>query len=174
MDGWYKMHRKIIESPIFNNPNALRMWVWMLAKASHKQHSMMVGNQEITLSPGQFVFGRAKAAAELSIPKSTAYDMLKAIEKMGMIQVKSGNKFSVVTIVNWGLYQGADAFTSATNRQQADNKSATNRQQADTNNNVKECINNGGEGKKIGASPDSSSSSMTKEEYDAWWRDATE
>lgn len=159
MDGWYKMHRKIIESPIFNNPNALRMWIWMLAKASHKQHSLMVGNQEVTLSPGEFVFGRAKAAAELSIPKSTAYDMLKSIEKMGMIRVKSGNKFSVVTIVNWGIYQDLDCNTSATNRQQTDNKSATNRQQTGTNKNVIECIDNGKESKEILASPDSSFSS---------------
>jgi hypothetical protein len=158
MDGWYKMHRKIIESPIFNNPNALRMWVWMLAKASHKQCSLMVGNQEVTLMPGEFVFGRAMASAELSIPKSTVYDMLKSIEKMGMIRVKSGNKFSIVTVVNWGIYQGSDNHSSATSRQQTDNKSATSRQQTDTNKNVKnnkECK----EEKEIKASPDSSFSS---------------
>ena len=158
MDGWYKMHRKIIESPIFNNPNALRMWVWMLAKASHKQCSLMVGNQEVNLMPGEFIFGRAMAAAELNVPKSTVYDMLKSIEKMGMVCVKSGNKFSVVTIVNWGFYQGSDNHSLASSRQQTDNKSASSRQQTDTNKNVKnnkECK----ERKEIGASPASSFSS---------------
>lgn len=174
MDGWFKMHRKIIESPVFDNPEALKLWVWILSKASHKEHTLMVGNKTVTVKAGELVFGRRIAARALRMTESKVYRLLKTIENSGMIEVKPNNKFSVINVVNWGFYQGTDGSKRTTNEQQTNNSRTTKEQQTNTNKNVKECIENVGERKEIGASPTSLSSSMTKEEYDAWWRDATE
>ncbi|MDI1507133.1 DNA replication protein DnaD, partial [Staphylococcus aureus] len=63
---------------------------------------------------------------------------------LGTIVVKSDNKFSVITVVNWAIYQSMEESSdskndnkSTTNGQQINNKSTTNGQQINTNKNVK-------------------------------------
>ena len=153
MEGWFKTHRKIIDSPIFDNADALKMWTWILAKASHKDRVQVIGTQNIEIKKGEFIFGRKAAAEKLKFSENKTYRLLKLIEKMGMIEVKSNNKFSVVKVVNWGFYQDG----SAQSEQQIDNKQTANRHKQELyNSNTSE---NGDKEKKIGASPDSSFSS---------------
>lgn len=58
MQGWIKLHRKLRNNPVFNNPNLLRLWLICLTEASHTSRKQMIGNQVVDLSPGQFVTGR--------------------------------------------------------------------------------------------------------------------
>ncbi|BFH11734.1 hypothetical protein PMJ10TS2_60280 [Paenibacillus melissococcoides] len=60
-----------------------------------------------------------------------------SLEKGGFLSIKTSNKFSVVTIDNWALYQGSDNDDEQQNEQQVSNKRATNEQQMSTNKNVK-------------------------------------
>lgn len=139
-DGWIKLHRKIIESSVFDNPHILKMWIWSLSKATHKEHKQMVGLQEVELKIGQFVFGRKVAAKELHLTESNTYRLLKALEKMNLISINSNNKFSIVTIENWVFYQGQEKISNnkrTTSEQQVNNTVTTNEQQTNTNKNVK-------------------------------------
>ena len=106
MNGWIKLHRKITESPVFDNSNLLKLWLWCLCKATHTEHEVIVGKQIIKLLPGQFVFGRLKAAEILNMNDRTVYDYMKLLNKLEMISMKTNNKFTLVTIVNWAVYQG--------------------------------------------------------------------
>lgn len=103
--GWIKLHRKLMESSVFENPKLLKTWIWCLCKASHTEHEVIVGRQVVDLQPGQFVFGRLKAAEVLKMNDRTVYDYMKMLEKMEMLRINSNNKFSVVTIENWVFYQ---------------------------------------------------------------------
>lgn len=82
MEGWFKLHRKIIESPVFENEKALKVWIWCLGKAAYKDTTALVGNQAIHLKAGQFVFGRKKASKELKISESTFYRLMTLLEKL--------------------------------------------------------------------------------------------
>ena len=62
MQGWIKLHRQVVESPVFDNPNLFKVWMWCLCKASHVEHEVVIGKQIVKLQAGQFVFGRLKAA----------------------------------------------------------------------------------------------------------------
>lgn len=141
MAGWIKLHRKIISDPVFQNEKLLKVWLYCLLKASHKKHESMVGMQVVSLDPGEFVFGRKKAAIELNMKESTVWDRMKLLEKIGNIDIKSNNKFSVVNVVNWGKYQDREDEDQQQNQQQTDSKPTTNRQQTDTNKNVKNVKN---------------------------------
>ena len=164
MEGWFKTYRKIIDSPIFDNADALKMWTWILAKASHKDRVLIVGTQNVEIKKGEFIFGRKMAAEKLKFSENKTYRLLKLIEKMGMIEVKSNNKFSVIKVVNWGFYQDGSAQSEqqidnkqTTDRQQIDNKQTTDRHKQELyNSNTSENLENE---KEIGASPDSSLSS---------------
>jgi DNA-binding transcriptional regulator YhcF (GntR family) len=137
MQGWIKLHRKLLHSSIFQNPNLLKFWIWCLLKASHCDHNTRVGLQEVELKEGQFIFGRNKAGSELNMNPSTVYRYLSVIEKEGLVCANRNNKFTVVTIANWGLYQTVEHE----NEQQMNNKRTTNEQQMNTNKNVKNVKN---------------------------------
>ena len=133
IDGWIKLHRKLLNSSIFQNPNLLKFWVWCLLKATHCDRKTRVGLQEIELKEGQFIFGRNKAGVELGMNPSTIYKYLGVVEKDGLVCTNRNNKFTVVTIVNWSLYQTEEHEKE----QQSNSKVTTKEQQSNTNKNVK-------------------------------------
>ncbi|HIH1255039.1 TPA: DnaD domain protein [Staphylococcus aureus] len=133
MTGWIKLHRKLLDSPIFQNEKLFKVFAYCLMKASHKDHTQLVGRRVVELEKGQFVFGRKRASEELRLKESTVRDYIKLLENLGTIVVKSDNKFSVITVVNWVIYQSMEENSDSKN----DNKSTTNQQQINTNKNVK-------------------------------------
>ena len=78
------------------------------------------------------MFGRKRASEELRLKESTVRDYIKLLENLGTIVVKSDNKFSVITVVNWAIYQSMEENSDSkttTNQQQINNKWTTNQQQ---------------------------------------------
>lgn len=122
MNGWIKLHRRIVNSEVFKNSKTVHVWLWCLCKASHKQHDALIGNQVIQLNKGQFICGRKKAADELNMAETTFRDQLNVLKKLGMISTTATNKYTVVTIENWEIYQGQNEDY----HQQTANKPTTN------------------------------------------------
>ena len=139
--GYIKLHRCLLDNPLFDNENLLKVWVWCLLKASHKEHEQLVGLQKVILKPGQFVFGRDKAAAELKLHPSSLYRYVKKLESSERLVIQPNNKFSIVTIENWAFYQGEGDQPEQQNEQQMNNKRTANEQQMNTNKNVKNVKN---------------------------------
>ena len=137
MAGWIKLHRKLKDSLVFDNPELLKVWIWCLLKATHDDYSQMVGLQEVYLEKGQFVFGRKVASSELKMSESKTYRLIKKLENMQNLNIKTNNKFSVITIENWVLYQSDDCKSEQQSEQQMNNKRTTNEQQMNTNKNIK-------------------------------------
>lgn len=131
LKGWIKLHRKILDDPIFANEKLLKVWSWCLLNAAHKAHVQLVGRQNVQLNIGQFVTGRYAASKELNMAPTTVWDYLKILQKNNSIHIKSGNKFSVITVINWRLYQSQSESFDSKN----DNKSTSKQQQTDTINN---------------------------------------
>ena len=131
--GWIKLHREILEKTVWANHNLMRVWTWCLLKASHKAYLQLIGLKKILLQPGQFVFGRDKAALELGMKPRTVYDCVVWLSKNNSIRVESNNKFSVITVVNWGLYQSEEDNP----QQQTNNYPTAAQQLPNTNKKVK-------------------------------------
>ena len=141
MQGYIKLYREITQNPIWQDPPKLRLWLLCLMKANHKQAELLIENQVINLSAGQFLTGRLSLEADYNrnIPKKyfvsgkTLWRWLKLLESKGAVSIKSTNKYSIVTILNWDNYQRSDQPLSS-------NSSGINQQLA-TNNNDKN-VNN--------------------------------
>jgi hypothetical protein len=101
MNGWFKFYRKIVDSRVFSDPHALKMWVWLLAKAN-RTTGYFEGEE---IAPGQLATSLKSISNALKIPKSTADRTLKKLEKWNNIATKSEHRFTVVTICNWKTYQ---------------------------------------------------------------------
>lgn len=107
-NSWVKLYRKLLQSPIFENEKALKIWIWCLLKASYKDREQLVGLQVVNLKSGQFIFGRKKASEELRMTESIIYKYIKLLEDLQMISIESNNKFSIVTVEKWKDYQIED------------------------------------------------------------------
>lgn len=138
--GYVKLWRKTIDSGIMQNPVLWTFWSWCLIKASHKPCKIMVCYQEVPLEAGQFVFGRKMAAKELRLTQQSIRTCVASLVKMENLTIKSTNKFSVITITNWHIYQECEnEINHQINQQLTSNQPATN-QQLTTNKNVKKNI----------------------------------
>lgn len=99
------MHRKIVKSNVFLDSHLLQLWIYCLARASHKDNDYPNGSKIIKLKPGQFRTGRRELAMDMRVNENTIYKRLLMLKKLGMVELKSDRKGTTVTVVNWGEYQ---------------------------------------------------------------------
>ena len=125
--NWLKLNRSILTSSVFDNPKLLKVWIWCLCKASHKEREQVVGRQIEHLHEGQFIFGRKVASRELNMAESTVYRYILQLKQLGNVSIKTNNKYSVITVENWRLYQYDTRQLEQLNEQQMNNKRTTKR-----------------------------------------------
>lgn len=131
MDGWIKLYRKSIDSIVFQNEKLWKVWCWCLIRANHKSgHSEYFEGKEITLNPGQFITGRFQGAEQCNMKPSTFRDQISKLKALSNLDIKSDNKKTLITVVNWGLYQ----FNEAESDTKSDNKPTTNRHRQEVKN----------------------------------------
>lgn len=128
-DGYIKLWRKSLDGDMIKNHKLWVFWTWCLMKASHKVHKLTLGFQEIKLMPGEFVFGMYSASKELNMSVRNIRTILNSLKKHKNLTVKTTNKYSVITIMNWGIYQENNNAADSQNdkpltgyRQTTDNK----------------------------------------------------
>jgi len=139
--GYIKLHRKLLKNPICSRSEYFHLWVVMLLKANHSTGYKLYKNEKLILQPGQFTTGRKALSAETGISESQVYKILKYLEKEQQISLKSNNKFTLITILNWVPYQG-NGTTDFDEMEQPSNSQVTAKEQpSNTNNNVKNVKN---------------------------------
>jgi len=104
-NGFVKLWRKSLQSDVWQNPTLWRFWTWCLMKATYKECEHLVGRAMVHLLPGQFVFGRRRAAQETGLSESAIRCAIKSLIKLGNLAIKSTNQYSIITIVKWESYQ---------------------------------------------------------------------
>lgn len=133
MAGWIKLHRKILDNPIFFKPELYQLFSYCLLRANHNESKIIWNGEEETLEKGCFLTGRKAIAQDTRQNESSVYKRLKNLEKLNMISVKSNNKFSVVKVLNYCIYQGEETDKE----QQSNNKVTTREQQSNTDKNLR-------------------------------------
>lgn len=130
--GWIKLHRKVLDSGWLQNHKLWTFWTYCLLKADHSAHKTIIGYQEIWLEPGQFIFGRKIAASELNMSECGIRSCLNFLKKLGNVTIKTTNKFSIITIVNWDVYQSQKNESDQQSDQQTTSKRPANDQPVTT------------------------------------------
>lgn len=139
MEGWIKLHRKLLENPIVcKDADHLAVWTYLLLKATHRERDSIFKGERITLKPGQLIAGRKSIASFLKINEIKVQRILKLLENEHQIEQQTSNRNRLITILNWGLYQGNEQQ----DEQQMNNKRTTDEQQMNTYKNIKKDKNN--------------------------------
>ncbi|MDX8339390.1 hypothetical protein SLH46_09370 [Draconibacterium sp. IB214405] len=96
-----KLHIEILNWEWYTDANVLRIFIHLLLKANYGFSKWKGYN----LQPGQLITGRKKLASELELTEKQVRISLSKLEKSGTISIERANRFSIVTICNWALYQ---------------------------------------------------------------------
>jgi len=135
-NGFILLSRELLKSDVFASQKLLKIWIWCLLKANHKDRTipLKVGKDErlVKVKRGSFIFGRFKAEEELYIDGSTIYKLMKKLTELDMISIKSNNQYSIVTICKYNTYQDVNSYKVATKEQPSNNQVTTKEQPSNT------------------------------------------
>jgi len=101
MQGYIKLHRKILDNGVFADAELLKVFVWCILKANTTPN--VVYGRKVDV--GEFITGRITASEELYLKPSTIYKRLQKLKAQGYIDISSTTKNSLITVVNYKSYQ---------------------------------------------------------------------
>ena len=127
-NGWITLHRKLINSPVFKDPLALKLWIYLLLSANHKDGEYMLGNQVIKIPKGSLMAGRVSLQKHTDINQHKIDRLLKLFVNLKIVEQQTFSKYRLISITKWDLYQNRE--------QQLSSSRAAVEQQLSTNNNV--------------------------------------
>jgi len=136
MEGWIKLHRKLLENPICGKPEWAWVWIVILLKANHQTNKFLFNGQDIEIEKGSFITGRKQLAKETNVSEQTIRSVLKYLETNHQITKKVTNKFTIISVCKYEEYQNIEK--ELTNQQPTTNQPVTTNK---NDNNVKN-INN--------------------------------
>ena len=117
-----KLYRSVLYKGLLTDHERWAFMSYCLLKASRKERTQIVDKQKVRLLPGQFVFGRKKASEDLHLSEQEIRTCVKICKKSEFLTIKSTNKFSIISIVNWHLYQDRDKAANQQFNQQITSK----------------------------------------------------
>lgn len=127
--GYIKLHRRITENELWHSERFTKSqaWVDLLLLATYKPRTVFIRGIEINLKPGQLCYSQLTLAERWKWNFKTVVSYLKALEKRGMLETKTNNITTVITIKNWDLYQGAGEQNGDQTGEQMESRTETNK-----------------------------------------------
>ena len=129
MEGWIKIHRKILDWEWYGNVNVLGLWLHLLLKANYSDKQW----QGIVIPRGSLVTSRQHLAEETNLSEQQVRRILKLLENNQQITIKTTNKYTLVTILKYDLYQVNDNENNQQINQEI-NQQITNKEPQHKNN----------------------------------------
>lgn len=135
--GWIKLYRSIEDWSWYKDNDTKSVFIHLLINARHTAGECY-GNM---LQPGQLITGQKALSKALGMTEQRVKTALKRLIKDGTISKKSTNKYSIVTLCQWGVHQNTqEQLTSnqpTTNQQLTSNQPQTRMEEGNNVNNEK-------------------------------------
>lgn len=107
-NGYIKLFRKMVDWGWYKDANTMRVFMHLLLTANYAETEYM----GTTIHPGETVIGRKSLANALGMSEKNVRTALNHLKSTNEVAIRTTNKFSVVTIVNWESYQVKDGKTA--------------------------------------------------------------
>lgn len=127
-DGYIKIFRSIQKWEWYDDANTMRVFIHLLINANWKASRY----HGYDVPAGGLVIGRKKLADDLGMSERAVRTALEHLKMTNELTIKTTNKFSIITIVKWEIYQGCDGSSDQQNDQQMTNNRPTTDQQLTT------------------------------------------
>ena len=130
MEGWIKIHRKLLEWEWADDNLLLAFWIRLLFRANYKDKEW----HGIKIKRGQMITGRKRLAIETGFSERQVRTFLKRLKSTSEVTIETTNQFSLITINNYELYQTNGIQTTS----KVTSETPTNDQQTTTTKERKE------------------------------------
>ena len=140
MEGWIKLHRKIVDNPYyFSEPfTRSQAWVDLIILANHKDNFFYMRGVKVDVKRGQIGMSLENIAKRFRWSRGKAERFISELEKSNQIVRQKTNITTLFSIVNYNEYQSdskADSNTNSKSNRKADGHQTV--KQTDTNKNEK-------------------------------------
>jgi len=97
------MYKKSLDSPLYTNPMAWRLWVYCLDKMVDKKKNIhKPGSSETTLLPGSLLVTMRDIEQEIGIPFDAVRKNFKQLEKHNLVTTKLNKRSgTIISIVDY-------------------------------------------------------------------------
>lgn len=124
-NGFVALHRSLLSWGWHADPATGWLFVNLLLMANWTDSVW----QGMTIKRGQLVTGRKALAVQTGLSEQTVRTSLNRLKSTNEITIASTNKFSVITIVNYGKFQDiSEMLTSTSTNNPTNDQPATNQQ----------------------------------------------
>lgn len=130
MEGWIKLHRKILECDFWLSDekyDCRSAWIDLLLLANHRDRQMLFDGNLIEVKRGQYITSVRKLGERWHWGNAKTLKYLRTLEMLGMITKKSNSSRTLLTIVNYEVYQGDENAEGNAYRTLAERSSTTNK-----------------------------------------------
>lgn len=121
--SYIKLNRGITEWEWFTDDNMLKLWIYLLVNAQYQDGRF----KGIDVKRGQVIVGRKKLAERLGMTEQRVRNCLNRLKSTNEITIKTTNKYSLITIVKYDIYQGESEENNQQNNQQANQQQTNNK-----------------------------------------------
>jgi len=145
MEGYIKLHRKILDWQWFHDGKTLKLFIYILTSANYEDKYW----GKVLIEKGSFVTSLIHLSSILNLSIQNVRTALSNLQLTHEITIKTTNKYTVINVVNWGLYQSQELVDNKqtnkktniplTNEQQTTNTNVLNKELKEVKN-LKECI----------------------------------
>lgn len=91
--GYIKLHRRLLEHPIYDDPTAAFLFITLLLLADR--------------TTGAYNGGRFVLAKKTGVPPITCYKALKRLERYTMVKLTVYARYTQITVVNFDVWQSS-------------------------------------------------------------------
>ena len=135
-NGFVALHRSLLSWGWHADPATGWLFVNLLLMANWTDSEW----RGMTIKRGQLVTGRKALAAQTGLSERQIRTALDHLKSTNELTIKSTNKFSLITIVNYGKFQDVQSDIDQQNDQQVDQRPTSDRPQLNKDNKEQQSV----------------------------------
>ena len=143
-EGWVKIYRSLTDHWVWQDKPFSKGQAWMdlLLMVNHSEKKVLIDGKLENVERGQTVSSIRKLCDRWGWSNTKVKNFLKMLKSDSMIHVKSDTKKTVITIVNYSVYQDSENEKTTPKRQSSDTETTPKHTNKNEKNDKNEKKNN--------------------------------
>ena len=115
-EGWIKLHRKIQDCWVWEDKpfSKGQAWIDLIMTMQHHDKKMLIDEKPTVIKRGSYMFSILKLSEKWGWSRNKVKRFLDTLESEQMLHTRRTNKGTLITVVNYGEYQGLDEVDEPT------------------------------------------------------------
>lgn len=124
MQGWIKLHRRVLKHWIFQDSEYFKFWIYILLDVNHEDKKILWNKELVEIKRGEKITSLKKLSEEFNCSREKVRRFLELLKNDTMIDIVSNTRYTQITVLNYDSYQ-ADEHTGNTRKKHERDTSET-------------------------------------------------